>query len=177
MAEPLDGPNDQICNVLVFPCPFVRDAVGEDDLRGRAADDETLDNLTVAQRLLKLGAAGCVVVVIELRPELDVTVGHLRNGFSVGHHAHALFELVKLPMGRCGAGAVCRLRTWVISLRRNRLTPRLRHKEVVQTYDKYVGLFCRWTMLVFKTSSFDAELAPVPKRDVAVASVLLHGLC
>ena len=59
MAEPLDGPNDQICNVLVFPSTFVRYAVGEDNLRGRAADDETLDNLTVAQRLLKLGAASC----------------------------------------------------------------------------------------------------------------------
>ena len=52
-----------------------------------------------------------------------------------------------------------------------------RNKEIVQTHHGYAGLFSCWTMLVFKTSSFDAKPAPVPKRDVTAASVLLHGLC
>ena len=49
--------------------------------------------------------------------------------------------------------------------------------EVEVAHHGYAGLFNCWTMLVFKTPSFDAKPAPVPKLDVTAASVLLHGLC
>ena len=39
----------------------------------------------------------------------------LRNGLCVGHHAHTALEHVWLPRGTCGAEAVRRLHTWVIS--------------------------------------------------------------
>ena len=44
-----------------------------------------------------------------------------------------------------------------------------RNKEIVQTHHRYAGFLSRWTMLVFNTSSVDAETAPVPKRDVTTA--------
>ena len=49
-------------------------------------------------------------------------------------------------------------------------------KEIIQTHHGYAGIFGCWTVLIFQTSSFDAKPAPVPKRDVTAASVLLCGL-
>ena len=51
------------------------------------------------------------------------------------------------------------------------------NKEIIQTHHKYTGLLSRWTMLAFNASSVNAETAPVPKRDVTIAAVLLSGLC
>ena len=55
------------------------------------------------------------VVVVPFMSLLLNIIVQLRNGFSVGHHAHAVLEFAGLPRGTCGAAAVRRLRAWVIN--------------------------------------------------------------
>ena len=72
MAEPLNGLNDEVGDVLVLASALIGYAMGEDDFRAGAAHDEALDDFTSVSRLLELCIAGCVVLVVELGSELDV---------------------------------------------------------------------------------------------------------
>ena len=64
--------------------------------------------------IIAAGAPSCVaeperVVAVPFR--LLIVGVHLRNGFSVGHHAHAVLGLFGLHWGMNGAWAVRYLRT------------------------------------------------------------------
>ena len=115
--------------------------------------------------------AGDVLVLAGAFVRDAVPEDDLRAGAS---HYDALDELAVTNILLKGFIASCTLLVLELGLA---LDVACRNKEIVQTHHRYTGLLGCWAMLVFKTSSLDAKPAPVPKRDVTVASVLLHGLC